>query len=153
MKNIQEKSNTIDKLYMEWVEWFCEKNSSFSSDLYKYNYEGVSKITIENVAKLETFFREIESYAEKNDINPDMVVGDFIATKSYYLKYKDITYVIGYICDYNTVFYCSTALSKIKPEKTIKYEDFEKFLNTQKVVEINKTENTKTKRRFRKKIK
>ena len=153
MKNIQEKSNTIDKLYMEWVEWFCEKNSGFSSDLYKYNYEGVSKITIENVAKLETFFREIESYAEKNDINPDMVVGDFIATKSYYLKYKDITYVIGYICDYSTIFYCSTTLSKIKPEKTIKYEDFEKFLNTQKVVEINKTENTKTKRRFRKKIK
>ena len=153
MKNIQEKSNTIDKLYMEWVEWFCEKNSGFSSDLYKYNYGGVSKITIENVAKLETFFREIESYAEKNDINPDMVVGDFIATKSYYLKYKDITYVIGYICDYSTIFYCSTTLLKIKPEKTIKYEDFEKFLNTQKVVEINKTENTKTKRRFRKKIK
>lgn len=151
MKNIQEKSNTIDKLYMEWVEWFCEKNSGFSSDLYKYNYEEVSKITIENVAKLETFFREIESYAEKNDINPDMVVGDFIATKSYYLKYKDITYVIGYICDYSTIFYCSTTLSKIKPEKTIKYEDFEKFLNTQKVVEINKTENPKTKRRFRKK--
>ena len=151
MKNTQGKSNTIDKLYMEWVEWFCEKNSGFSSDLYKYNYEEVSKITIENVAKLETFFREIESYAEKNDINPDMVVGDFIATKSYYLKYKDITYVIGYTCDYSTIFYCSTTLSKIKPEKTIKYEDFEKFLNTQKVVEINKTENPKTKRRFRKK--
>ncbi|MGN0992668.1 MAG: hypothetical protein ACI4PE_01830 [Bacilli bacterium] len=151
METKQEQQSAIDKLYMEWVEWFCEKNSNFSSDLYKYNNEGVSKITIENVAKLEKFFREIEIYAEENNINPDMVVGDFIATKSYYLKYKDVTYVIGYICDHSTIFYCSTALSEISPEKIIKYEDFEKTLNTKKVVAINKNENKKTKTRIRKK--
>ena len=146
METKQEQQSAIDKLYMEWMAWFCEKNSSFSSDLYKYNNEGVSKITIENVAKLEKFFRKIESYADENNINPDMVVGDFIATKSYYLKYKDVTYVIGYICDHSTIFYCSTLLSEISPEKIIKYEDFEKVLNTQKVVKINSPQDKKTKK-------
>lgn len=129
MKNTEEKASSIDKLYIEWIAWFCEKNAGFSNDLYKYNNEGVSKINIENVEKLELFFRKIENYADNNGVEPSMTVGDFVATKSYYLEYKNLVYAVGYICDHDTIFYCSRVHSEIDPEKIVKYEDLEEFLN------------------------
>lgn len=155
-KNIK-NSNEIDELYMDWINFFLRDKSGFTCDFYKYNNEGENNLNVENVAKLEHFFRFIEKYADNKKISSDGRVGEFFATKKYYVRYKKNIYAIGYISDNETIFYCSSVYSNKNMDNVIEFDNLEKYINQEsakrkKVVHIeSKQKNTKknTKKRTR----
>lgn len=153
MKKNRKNSNEIDKLYMEWIIRFTKERSAFDSELYKYNNDGENNLNIENVSKLEHFFRFIERYADDEKISSDGSVGEFFATKKYYVRYKENLYAIGYISDNETIFYCSSVYSDENIDNAIEFDNLEKYINQEsdkrkKVVHIeSKPKNAKKRTR------
>lgn len=147
MKKNKQKNNlnndldnrNIGEWYMDWISEFTQKVAAFDSDIYKYNDIGLSKADINNVKRLEEFFRIIERYAEENNIESHGIECKFATTKNYYIKYQDKIYTIGFISENETIFYCSVKIVDNKVE-SIPFEDIEKYQNKRKVKNIKSLE-------------
>lgn len=121
--------------YMNWLDSFTSRITSFESDLYKYNDDNVLETDKQNVKNIGKLFRIIEQYAENHGIIPEVDQKEYCASKNYYVKHKGKVYQIGFTCENLTIFHCNQ-VEKIDKSKIIPIKKLTKASTREKVKSI-----------------
>lgn len=121
-KNLEFESKEEKKLlkndnYLNWLKGFIKKYGGFYDIQSDYFINNASINDGENIKKIKYLFSIISEYASNNYI----YANDKDCDISYYVKYKDFTFLIGMMYGEERIYYCN----KIMDKKEHKYIDLD----------------------------
>ena len=133
-EKIKEKESVYNNYdYINWLDEFTSKHSSFHKDSFLYD-ESISDEDKNNVEKLDYLFECIDKYASNNGISPICYDDVSFGNVNYRFMYNNKHYEIGVMTGQGS----SVSLSTIYDNNNYGYIDFNNIVKTNNKTYIKK---------------